>query len=450
VKKMQRKILNPIDQTDWQSLADDILKDATAQGASAAAVNTSILSGLTAEVRLGEVELIEHHREKGISVSVYFGQRVGSSSTTDTSLASLHDAVTAACRIAQLTQEDPYAGLADATLMAYDYADLDLYHPSILSAEQLIDTARSCEDVARQADARITNSDGASVTTHQGYSVYANTHGFNGAYLDTTYSLSCALIAQQGSEMQRDGSYTIARAKDDLWTPAEVARDAAKRTVSRLGAQRLTTRQTPVIFEASVARGLLSHLVSAISGGNIYRKASFLLDKVGQPILPKFVHIYENPHLLRGLNSTPFDSEGVATRKQDFVRDGVLQSYILGSYSARKLGMQTTGNAGGVNNLFIDTGDKDLTRLLKQMGTGLLVTSVMGQGVNIMTGDYSRGVTGFWIENGEIQYPVEEITIAGNLRDMFANMVAVGNDIERRGNILTGSILLENMMVAGE
>jgi PmbA protein len=444
-----KSIVNPIDQTDWQSLAADMLAEAQLQGATAAAVDASVSTGLSVTVRLGEVETVEHHRNKGVSIIVYFGQRMGSASTSDTCPDAIRNAVWAACRIAKMTEEDACAGLANGNLMAYDSPDLDLYHPKTFSVEQAIEMARTCEAVAREQDKRITNSDGATIATHQGYSVYANTHGFNGAYAGTSYSLNCALISQQGDDMERDGSYTVGLAIDDLWTPAEVARDAARRTVSRLGAQRLTTRQSPIIFEAPIAKGLLSHLINAISGGSLYRKASFLLNKLGQPIFPEFVHIHEQPHLLRGLGSAPFDAEGVATRAKDFIRAGVLESYVLGSYSARKLGMHTTGNSGGVTNLSIDTSNYGLTELMKQMGTGLLVTDVMGQGINLVTGDYSRGASGFWIENGEIQYPVHEITIAGNLRDMFAHMIAVGNDVDRRGNIQTGSILLENMTIAG-
>lgn len=447
----QSIIKNPVDQSNWLALAETLLSHAKAQGATAAEVHASTVVGLSVNVRLGEVETVEYHQDKGVNLTVYFGQRSGSASTSDTSEHALQEVASAACNIAKVTGEDPYSGLADSTLLAYDYPDLDLYHAKEISAEQAIMIARDCETQAREQDKRITNSDGASFSSTQAFSIYANSLDFCGGYASTRYSLGCSLIAQEGEEMQSDGSYTTARAFEDLWTPTHVARDAAQRTLRRLGARRLSSRAVPVIFEASIASGLIGNFIAAIRGGNLYRKASFLLDKLGQSIFPSFIHIYEQPHLLKGQGSSPFDAEGVRTRAKDFVKEGILQSYVLGSYSARKLGMQSTGNADGVHNLFVEpTHQLDLPALLKAMGTGLLVTHVMGQGVNIITGDYSRGASGFWVENGEIQYPVHEITIAGNLRDMFSHIQAVGNDVDPRGNIHTGSIWVENMMVGGE
>lgn len=435
----------------WQTLANDVLKMAQAEGASQAEVAISSETGFSVNVRLGEVETVEYNRDKGLGVTVYFGQRTGSASSSDTSLEAVKNAVIAACNIARFTNEDPYTGLADANRMAAQhYPDLDLYHPWSLTPEQAIQMAQECETQARAFDTRIVNSEGASVATHQGMHVYANSHGFNGAYASSRHSLNCSLVAQDSQGMQRDGSYTVARDAADLETIATVAKQAGERTIQRLDARRLTTRQTPVIFHAEIASGLLGCFLSAIAGSSLYRKASFLVDHLGKPVFTDHVHIYERPHLLKGLGSSPFDAEGVATQDRDLVVDGVLQSYLLGSYSARKLGMQSTGNAGGAHNVLIQTSDNNLSDLLKQMHTGLLITELMGQGINLVTGDYSRGAVGFWVENGEIQYPVEEITIAGNLREMFRQIVSVGNDIDKRRSILTGSILLENMMIAGE
>jgi PmbA protein len=438
---------NDIDSVDWSALAEDVLKAAAKSGATAAEVSASTESGFSVSVRMGEVETVEYNRDKGFGITVYFGQRKGSASTSDTSLEAVHAALEAACAIAEVTGSDPSAGLADKALMATHYPELDLYHPWNLTAEQGIELALECESQARAQDKRITNSEGCSLATHQGSYVYANSHGFLGAYSTTRHS--CALVGLDGSNMQRDYSYTVARDPEDLHSVAMVAREAAERTVRRLGARRLSTRRAPVIFEAEIARGLLGAFVGAIRGSNLYREASFLLNHLGKKVFPDSVRIYQQPHLLKGLGSAPFDAEGVVTAPRDFVRDGLLESYVLSSYSARKLGMETTGNAGGVHNLFINTGNQDLAGLLRQMDTGLFVTEVMGQGVNLVTGDYSRGVAGFWVEKGVIQYPVEEITIAGNLRDMLLNLVAVANDIDARGNIQTGSILLDEMMIGG-
>ncbi|MDX1252363.1 MAG: metalloprotease PmbA [Gammaproteobacteria bacterium] len=433
-----------------EALVHDILAEAHAQGASAAEAGVSLETGLSVTARLGEVETIEYNRDKGLGVTVYFGGRKGSASTSDFSPEAVRETVRAACGIARYTAEDEYAGLADAALMAREIPDLDLCHPWDISAEQAIELARQCEEAARGFDARITNSEGASLSSHQGYRVYGNSHGFIGAYPSTRHSLSCAVIGGEGEQMQRDYWFTVARASGDLEAAQQVGQRAAQRTLRRLDARRLPTCQAPVIFSAEIATSLLSHFTSAIRGGALYRKASFLLDHLDKQVFPVHVHIHEQPHLKKALASAPFDNEGVATRARDIVRDGVLQGYVLDSYAARKLGMQTTGNAGGVHNLIIDPGALDLSGLLRRMNKGLLVTELMGMGVNTVTGDYSRGAAGFWVENGEIQYPVEEITIAGNLRGMFMRIAEVGNDVEVRGSIRTGSILIEEMTIAGE
>ena len=436
--------------SELEAIVARVLAEARDQGASAAEAAVSVDSGLSVTVRLCEVETLEYHKDQGVGVTVYFGQRKGSASTSDLSEASLCEAVTAASRIARHTAEDPYAGLADASLMAQDYPELDLDHPWEVSAEEAIEIARACEDAARGQDDRITNSEGGTVNTFRGTSIYGNTHGFVGGYSATRHSLSCSVIGEQGGAMQRDYWYSVARDHAHLESPEDVGREAALRTVHRLGSKRLSTRQCPVVFAADVARSLLGHFVGAVRGGALYRKASFLLDHLDKPVFPDFVRIHEQPHLRGALGSAPFDNEGVATRDRDLVVDGVLKSYVLDSYSARRLGMQSTGNAGGTRNLTIDPGELDFPGLLREMGTGLLVTELIGHGVNNVTGDYSRGAAGFWVENGEIAYPVEEITIAGNLKDMFMGIRQVGTDVDRRGNIRTGSILIERMTVAGE
>lgn len=433
-----------------KGLAELVLDEAKRQGATSAEVDVSVNSGLSVTARLGAVETLEHHKDQGVAVTVYLGTRKGSSSSSDLDAGALKETVRAACRIARYTAEDECAGLADAALMAHDYPDLDLDHPWNLSAEQAIGLAIECETAARDTDPRISNSEGATVSHLRGTAVYGNTHGFIGGYRATRHSLSCAVIGQQMNHMQRDYWYSVARDSRLLDSPQTVGRIAAERTLKRLGARRLGTCQAPVLFEAGVARSLLGHFVGAVSGGALYRKASFLLDHAGKQVFPNFVHIHEQPHLKRALGSAPFDDEGVATQPRDLVIGGVLQGYVLSSYSARRLGLKSTGNAGGVRNLIIDPGTCDLAGLMKQMDTGLLVTELIGHGVNMVTGDYSRGAAGFWVEGGEIQYPVEEITIAGNLKDMFLGLQAVGNDIDKRGNIRSGSILIERMTVAGE
>ncbi len=435
---------------ELESLVQQVLDEAKRLGASASEAGVSLEAGLSVTVRLGEVETLEFHRDRGIGVTVYFGQRKGSASSSDFTPQAVRETVRAACDIARYTSEDACAGLADAALMARDIPDLDLCHPWAIDATQGIDITQRCEAAARAADARISNSEGATLSSHQGLRVYGNSHGFMGGYPSTRHSLSCSVIAGQDEHMQRDYWYSVARRHEDLDAAEQVGRVAAERTVRRLGGRKLSTRQIPVLFAAELATGLFRSFTGAIRGGSLYRKSSFLLDHLGKQIFPEFVHVHEQPHLRGALGSAPFDSEGVATRARDLVTDGVLQSYVLDSYSARKLGMQTTGNAGGVHNLSVDAGALDFAGLLQQMDTGLLVTELMGQGLNMVTGDYSRGAAGFWVENGVIQYPVEEITIAGNLKNMFMDIIAIGNDIERRGNIRCGSVLIGRMTVAGE
>ena len=432
-----------------EKIAKEVLTEAKKQGASSAEAVTDTEDGFSITVRLGQVENIEYHKEKHCGITVYFGKRKGTVNTSDTRSESLKAAVTAACRIASFTEEDDCAGLADAELMASEKPDLDLHYPWEITPDKAIELALKCEHEARGLDAQIKNSEGVSVATHQSFCVYGNSHGFIGSIPSTRHSMDCVLIAEQKSHMERDYDYTVARDATELKNYKELAKSAVKKTVSRLGAQKITTRKVPIIFSAELARSLFGSFISAISGGNLYRKASFLIDHLEQQIFPKNINICERPYLLKGLGSSAFDSEGVAVQNKDFITDGILKSYVLGSYSARKLKMQTTANAGGVHNLIVKPGELDLQGLLKKMNKGVLVTELIGQGVNLVTGDYSRGAFGFWVENGKIQYPVSEITIAGNLKDMFMNIAAVGCDIDKRGNIQTGSVLLEEMMVAG-
>ena len=438
-----------------KGIVEEALREASGQGASAAEAGISESTGLSVTVRLGDVETIEHTRDKGLGVTVYFGQHKGAASTTDLDPAAIKDTVGAACRIARYTAEDDCAGLADAELMASEIPDLDLYHPWRITPEQAIELALETENAAREVDERITNSEGASVNHHEGDNVYGNSHGFLAGYPSSRHSISCAVIAEDGAKndegMQRDYWYSTSRRSEGLEPTADIGRKAAARTLRRLGARQLATDAVPVMYAADLAGGLFRHFTAAISGGNLYRKSSFLLDRQGARVFPEFVRIHEQPHLAGGLGSAPFDSEGVATQARDVVTSGVLQGYVLSSYSARKLGLQTTGNAGGVHNLTIDAGPDrlDFDAMLAHMDTGLLVTELMGMGINITTGDYSRGAAGFWIEGGEIRYPVEEVTIAGNLADMFLSIRQIGTDVDQRGNVRTGSVLIEKMTVAG-
>ncbi len=433
-----------------ERIVRDLLAEATRQGASAAEAAASSEAGLEISVRLGEVETVEHTRDNGLGITVYFGQRKGSSSTSDLSPEAVRDAVSAACAIASRTQADAYAGLAAADLMARDLPGLDLYHPWPLEPDAAIQLAVACEDAARALDPRIVNSEGASVSTQAGLHVYGNSHGFVAGYPSTRHGLSCAVVAQEGESMQRDYWWTTARAAADLESPQEVGRRAGERTLARLGARQIGTRKVPVLFSPLTAAGLLRSFTSAISGSSLYRRSSFLLDRIDTRIFPDFVRIHELPHLRRGLGSAPFDGDGVATRAKDLVSEGILRTYLLDAYSARRLGLATTGNAGGVHNLHIEPGSLDRAGLLREMGTGLFVTELLGHGTNPVTGDYSRGAAGFWVEGGEIQFPVEEITIAGNLKEMFLGLVAVGNDCDFPGSTRTGSWLIREMTLAGD
>jgi len=435
-------------------LSQRLLADAKRRGASQAEVSCSEERGLNVNVRMGEVETVESTRDRGIAVTVYFGKRKGSASTADLREESLEATVEQACAIARYTEDDDAAGLADAALMARppeggEFPEFDQWHPWALDADRAIDLALACERAGRDSDPRIANSDGASVGSGESLAVYANSHGFVGRERNSQHSIGCALIAGQGDAMQRDGWYSIGLAEADLEDPAAIGRRAAERTVARLQPRSVVTGEYPVLFAAEMARSLIGHLLGAVSGGALYRKASFLLDHAGKRVFPDWFAIDELPHLRHGLRSAAFDAEGVATRDSALVAGGVLQRYVLGSYSARKLGLQTTANAGGVHNLAVKANAGGFDELVRGMGRGLLVTELMGQGVNAVTGDYSRGAAGFWVENGAIAYPVDEITVAGNLKHVFARIEAVGSDVDRRSHIGVGSILVGGMTVAG-
>lgn len=429
--------------------AQRMLDRARQLGASQAEVSCSEDTGLEVNVRLGQVETVQSSRDRGLAITVYFGQRRGSASTADLAEGSIDATVAQACAIARYTEDDPAAGLADAQAMAGHFPDLDTWHPAAPAADAALELALACEQAGREADSRISNSDGAGVSSNTSLSVYANSHGFVGAERSSSHSLSCALIAGHGDGMQRNGWYSAALAFADLWTPQQVGRTAAERTVERLAPRSLATAQMPVLFAPEVARSLIAHFVAAVSGGSLYRKSSFLLDSAGEQLFPDWFVIEERPLLPRGWRSTAFDGEGVATRDSVLVEGGVLQRYVLSSYSARKLGLHTTGNAGGVHNLQVRANAGSLEQMAAQMGHGLLVTELMGQGVNAITGDYSRGAAGFWVENGQISHAVDEVTIAGNLRRMYQGIVAVGNDVDPRSSLQVGSILVDQMTVAG-
>lgn len=423
----------------------------TAQNAGATAeVGVTKVSGLSVSTRLQEIENVEFTNDGALGISVYLGQQKGNASTSDLSEEAIKNTVEAALAIAKYTSPDDCTGLADKELMAFEAPDLELYHGASVDVEQATKLALEAEKAALEYDAKIVNSNGASFNSHTGVRVYGNTHSMLQSYLSSRYSLSCSVIGGELDQLENDYEYTVSREFDALSSADWVGQNCAKKVIARLNPQKLTTREVPVIFLNDVATGLISHLTGAISGGSLYRKSSFLLDHLGKQVLPDWFQISERPHLLRRLASTPFDSEGVRTQDLEIIQDGVLQTYLLTSYSGRKMGMQSTGHAGGIHNWLVKpnlTGG--LTALLRQMGTGLLVTDVMGQGVNIVTGDYSRGAAGFWVENGEIQYPVAEITIAGQLQDMLKNIVAVADDVEHRSNIQTGSILLDKMKISG-
>jgi PmbA protein len=433
----------------WHQLVAELLEKARQKGATQAEVSAGLNYGFNLNVRNGQVETVEYHRSRHLGVTVYFEHCKGTATTSDILPDSLDKTLDAACYIAGVSGKDDFSGLAEKKFLAYDYPNLSLCHPWNIQVEEGIDLARRCESLAFAQDKRIKSSEGAYLSTHQALSVYGNTHGFLGEVEATSHSMSCHLLVQSEQGMERDYDYSVARDAADLDSVEKIAQHAVQRTLRRMNPRRLTTRQVPVLFDATVASALIGSLIGAISGGSQYQKASFLLNALGEMIFPPFIHIYERPHLQKGIASAPFDSDGVKTINRDFVRDGVLQSYVLSAYSARKLGLTPTGNAGGIHNLFVEPGTDDQKAMLKRLGTGFLVTEMMGQGVNLITGDYSRGASGFWVENGEIQYPVHEVTIAGNLKTMFRNIVAVGNDVDHRRNIRTGSILVEEMMVGG-
>ncbi len=437
-------------QEELRRIAAQVLDHARALGASAAETEVSEGFGQTVSVRKGEVETIEYNRDKGVGVTVYIGRRRGHASTSDFKSKALRETVEAAHAIARFTAEDDCAGLADPDLLAQSVADLDLHHPWNLGVEEAIERARACEAAALAVDPRIRNSEGATLSTQQSHFIYANSNGFVGGYPSSRHSVMCSVIGGEGDEMQRDDWYSIARAPAELESVEEVGRRAGERTARRLGARKIGTMDVPVLFEAPIAASLLGHFASAASGGSLYRRSSFLVDALGEQIFAPFVRIRDVPDIPRGLGSSPFDDEGVATRARDVVAGGVLNGYFLGSYSARKLGMRSTGNAGGSHNLILDSTGEAFDDLLRQLGRGLLVTELLGMGVNQVTGDYSRGAAGFWVENGALAYPVHEITIAGNLKTMFKGISAIGNDVVSRSARRCGSVLIDRMTVAGE
>ncbi|GAB1412902.1 metalloprotease PmbA [Candidatus Desulfobacillus denitrificans] len=430
-------------------MAQDILDHAKSRGASACEADVSEGYGQSVTVRMGAVETIEYNRDKGVGVTVYLGQRRGYASTSDFSRAALHATVDAALSIARFTAPDEAAGLPEAELLARGGMALDLYHPWPLPVDEAIDIARRCEAAAFAVSPLVRNTEGAGVSAQQSHFVSANSLGFMGGYASSRHYLSCSAIVGKGDAMQRDDWYSTHRDAAELAEPERVGEYAARRALSRLGARKIATREAPVLFEAPLAAGLIGNFVYAASGGSLYRKSSFLLDSLGKQVFSPQVHISERPHLPRGLASSPFDDDGVATHDREVVEAGVLKGYFLSTYSARKLGMRTTGNAGGSHNLIVRPGKRDLVGLAALMGRGLLVTELLGQGVNYVTGDYSRGASGYWVENGEITHPVQEITIAGNLKEMLRGIVAVGNDVLVRGSKQVGSILVDRMTIAG-
>jgi PmbA protein len=439
------------DGADLLALVELALEEARALGASQAEAAISMDVGLSVSARLGEVETVEYQRDRGMGVTVYFGTRKGSASTADVRPAALRETVQKACTIAKYTSEDPCAGLPDLQDLARDIPDLDLSHPWDVSPEAACDMAIACEAAAMAVDPkRITNSEGAGVSTHRGVRAYGNSLGFLAAYPGTVHSVSCSVLGAEGEHMERDYWYSTMRDWRELESAESVGRRAGERTVRRLNARKLHTQKAPVLYVPETARGLVSHFIGAIRGGSQYRRASFLLDAAGQQVFPDWFALSERPHLARALASAPFDHEGVATRDRELVEGGVLLGYVLSTYSARKLGLRTTGNAGGTHNLVVQGRGRSFEEMLALMNRGLMVTELMGQGVNGVTGDYSRGAAGFWVEDGKIQYPVHEVTIAGNLMDMFQHVVDVGSDIDVRGGIRTGSILLEELTIAGD
>src|SRR5476651_222115 len=432
-----------------QEQVEQIIAEARRQGASACEVAVSLEQGLSTSVRQREVETVEFNRDQGFGITLYSGQRKGSASTSASGPEAIRETVAAALAIAKHTSEDESSGLADKALMAKDLKDFDLFHAWDITPEQAIEQALICEAAAFDADPRIKNADGTTLSTHQGCRVYGNSHGFIGGYASTRHSLSCVMIAEADGQMQRDYWYDVSRQGELLANPVSIGQRAAQRAASRLGARPVPTCEVPVLFSAELAGGLFGSFLGAISGGNLYRKSSFLEGAIGQKLFPEWLTIDERPHLMRAMGSSAFDGDGLATYAKPFVEKGELVSYVLGTYAGRKLGLPSTANSGGVHNLFVTHGDEDQAALLRRMGRGLLVTELMGQGLNLVTGDYSRGASGFWVENGMIQYPFHEVTIAGNLRNMFGQLAAVGTDVDHRNSIQTGSLLIEEMTLAG-
>lgn len=446
----ERSLAPAQDGAELLTLVELALAEARILGASQAEAAVSVDVGLSVSARLGEVETVEYQRDRGMGVTVYFGTRKGTASTADLSPDALRETVAKACSIARFTAEDPCAGLPDPDTLATEVPDLDLSHPWELAPEQACQMAIECEAAAMAVDARITNSEGAGVSSHRGLRAYGNSLGFLAAYPGTLHSVSCAVLGVHGDEMERDYWYTTARDWRELEDVTSVGRRSGERAVRRLGARKLSTMKVPVLFSPEVARSLIGHFTGAIRGGSQYRRASFLLDAAGQQVFPDWFTISERPHLARALASAPFDHEGVATRDRELVSGGILTGYLLGTYSARKLGLRTTGNAGGPHNLIVAGRGRDFDAMLALMDRGLLVTELMGQGVNGVTGDYSRGAAGFWVEGGRIAYPVHEVTVAGNLKDMYRAIVDAGSDVDLRGGTRTGSILIEQMTIAGD
>ncbi len=425
------------------------LEVAASLGLDGAEVAVQKQQGLSVSTRLGEVETVEFTKDGALGIAVYRNGSKGNASTSDLSIEAIRAAVQAAATIANQTSADEFNGLAAAKEMATDLRDLDLYHPYDIEPQQAVELAARAEAAAMGADSRIVNSDGATVSSHENLKVYGNSHGFLGSSCSSRHSLSCVTIGQDAQGMERNYDYSVARRFEQLDSPEAVGTAAGRETAARLGARKLATCQVPVLFDAAQSVGVIGHLVGAISGASLYRNASFLTDSLNQSLFPEWFNIYENPHLLGGLSSRMFDSEGVATQARDIVRDGILQTYLLTAYSARRLGMANTGHAGGIYNWQLSRNGGDLTAMLKQLDRGLFVTELMGQGVNGVTGDYSRGAAGFWVENGQIQYPVHEITIASNLKQMYRNMVAMGSDVDVRHSLAAGPVLFESMTVAG-
>ncbi len=435
--------------SELENLVSLALDEARQRGVDQAEVAATHDKGLSATARLGDVENLEFTNDRGLGITVYRDSRKGSASTSDISAEAIREAVAKACSFAEVTARDEYAGLADAALMCDDIKDLDLDHPWDIEAQDAIDIAIESEAAALQHDKRVSNSEGATVSTNRGMRAYGNTHGFIGSFSRTSHSITCIVLGESDGVMQRDYYYTAARDPLDLDEPASVGRTAATRVVDRLGARKIATTRAPVLYIPELARGFIGHAIGAIAGGAQYRRSSFLLEAAGEKLFPEFVNIQERPHLPKGMASAPYDGEGVATYDREIVTGGVLQGYVLSSYSARRLGLETTANAGGAQNLVVPGSDNDRESLIRQMGTGLVVEELIGQGVNIVTGDYSRGAVGQWVENGEIQYPVHEITIAGNLRDLYQRIAAIGNDQDERSGIRCGSLLVGEMTIAG-